>query len=81
MAPNTGVIPHSPFPPMLFAIGDEPLGVNVTPYHKPSVTSRWSSCSESAVAAGQSLRRRFRCKEKPRETTMVKFLYFTHLVL
>ncbi|KAF2569756.1 hypothetical protein F2Q70_00027941 [Brassica cretica] len=52
----------------------------LTSYRRNS-TSRWSSCSESAVAAGQSLRRRFRCKEKPRETTMVKFLYFTHLVL
>ncbi|CAF2069485.1 hypothetical protein Bca4012_087251 [Brassica carinata] len=35
MAPSTGVIPHPPFPPRMFAIGDEPLGVRVTPYHKP----------------------------------------------
>lgn len=37
MVPSTGVIPHPPFPPMMFAIGDEPLGVNGTPYDKPLV--------------------------------------------
>ena len=52
----------------------------LTSYRRNS-SSWWSSCSESAVAAGQSLRRRFRCREKPREATMVNSLYFTYLVL
>ncbi|CAN7049438.1 unnamed protein product, partial [Brassica rapa subsp. trilocularis] len=34
----------------------------LTSYRRNS-SSWWSSCSESAVAAGQSLRRRFSCRE------------------
>ncbi|KAF8109040.1 hypothetical protein N665_0104s0344 [Sinapis alba] len=31
---------HPAFPPRMFAIGEEPLGIRVTPYHKPSCISR-----------------------------------------
>ncbi|CAH8357506.1 unnamed protein product, partial [Eruca vesicaria subsp. sativa] len=40
-------------------------------YHRNS-SLRWSSCSESVVAAGWSLRHRVQLQREPREATMVK---------
>ncbi|KAL0846521.1 hypothetical protein Bca101_019767 [Brassica carinata] len=31
---------HPPFPPRMFAVGDEPLGIRVTPYQKPSAITK-----------------------------------------
>lgn len=34
--PPPPTTPPLPFPPRMFAVGEEPLGVRVTPYHKPA---------------------------------------------
>lgn len=36
MDPADEIPPPPPFPPHMFAIGEEPVGLRVTPYHKPT---------------------------------------------
>ncbi|KAF8045859.1 hypothetical protein N665_4280s0003 [Sinapis alba] len=40
MDPNLSEIPPPGFPQRMFAIGEEPVGIRVTPYHKPSCISK-----------------------------------------
>ncbi|CAF1933621.1 unnamed protein product, partial [Brassica napus] len=39
-ADETGETPHLQFPPRMFVVGDEPLGIRVTSYHKPSAITK-----------------------------------------
>lgn len=41
MDPSGGVTPlHPPFPSRMFVVGEEPLSIRVTPYHKPSCITK-----------------------------------------
>ncbi|KAF2609390.1 hypothetical protein F2Q68_00045012 [Brassica cretica] len=41
MDPSGGVTPpHPSFPSRMFVVGEEPLGIRVTPYHKPSCITK-----------------------------------------
>ncbi|KAF3524226.1 hypothetical protein F2Q69_00048567 [Brassica cretica] len=49
---ETDETPHLQFPPRMFAVGDEPLGIRVTPYHKPSaITKILNALTEDEIKA------------------------------
>ncbi|CAF2086904.1 unnamed protein product [Brassica rapa subsp. narinosa] len=50
MDKNHGDPPPLSFPDIMFAIGDEPLGIRVTPYHKPSCISKILNALEEEEA-------------------------------
>lgn len=51
-ADETDETPHLQFPPRMFAVGDEPLGIRVTPYHKPSaITKILNALTEDEIEA------------------------------
>ncbi|RID58641.1 hypothetical protein BRARA_F01926 [Brassica rapa] len=50
MDTNHGDPPPLSFPDIMFAIGDEPLGIRVTPYHKPSCISKILNALEEEEA-------------------------------
>uniref|UniRef100_A0A0D3CJB0 Ubiquitin-like protease family profile domain-containing protein n=1 Tax=Brassica oleracea var. oleracea TaxID=109376 RepID=A0A0D3CJB0_BRAOL len=51
-ADETGETPHLQFPPRMFVVGDEPLGIRVTSYHKPSaITKILNALTEDEIEA------------------------------
>ena len=51
-ADETDEAPHLQFSPRMFAVGDEPLGIRVTPYHKPSaITKILNALTEDEIEA------------------------------
>ncbi|CAN6890050.1 unnamed protein product [Brassica oleracea] len=52
MSSGADEAPHLQFSPRMFAVGDEPLGIRVTPYHKPSaITKILNALTEDEIEA------------------------------